>query len=282
MLPGWFQPGGVSSVSRSFSAWTLDGCRTGLVATRVENLGHRMPVSCKRSGFTLIELLIVITIIAILAALLLPALAAAKEKSHRLQCLNGLRQFGLATVMYAGDNQDRVPQHTQNGAWLWDVPRPSIDALTNNAVRREVFYCPSVRASVKAFDLTVAWWDYSSSRRIIGYGWIGVRLDNSGNPSGTMQANMVGGKQFIRKLIGNTNGTAMELIVDPVLQTASTRRFDDVPSNLTPDGRHHNPHMEKNLPAGGNAFYVDGHAAWVRFLKMQRRYDPQDRVYWWW
>ncbi len=235
-----------------------------------------------KSGFTLIELLVVIAIIAILAALLLPALAAAKEKVHRLQCLNGARQFGLAVVMYAGDSQDRLPQHTQNGAWLWDVPRPTIDALTNYAVRREVFYCPSIRASVKAFDPAVAWWDYSTSRRIIGYGWLGVRLDSSGKPSASMQANMVGGTQFVQKMAGNTNAAAMELIVDPVLQTASSLRFVDVPSNLTPDGRHRNPHMDKNRPAGGNAFYVDGHGAWVRFVRMQKRYDPQDRVYWWW
>ena len=233
-------------------------------------------------GFTLIELLVVIAIIAILAAMLLPALATAKEKGRRIECMNNTRQIGLAIAMYGHDNRDRVPQHTKSGNWLWDVPRPTVDALTNNAVRREVFYCPSVRASVKAFDLTVAWWDYSTSRRIIGYGWLGVRLDNSGKPSATMQANMVGGKEFVQKLTGNTNAAAMELIVDPVLQTASSLRFDDVPSNLTPDGRHRNPHMEKHVPAGGNGFYVDGHAAWIRFMRMQRRYDPHDRVYWWW
>jgi len=239
----------------------------------------------RRGGaFTLIELLVVIAIIAILAALLLPALSSAKEKSHRVQCLNNQRQLGLAVTMYANDNQDKIPQHQQSGAWLWDVPRPTTDAMTNIAVRREVFYCPSVRASVKAFDLSVAWWDYSGTQRIIGYGWIGVRLDSNGRPSASMQSNMdpAGGKQFIQKLTGNTNASMMELVVDPVLQTSATSRFDDVPSNLTPSGRHQNPHMQKQMPAGGNAFYVDGHAAWVKFQKLKKRYDPKDRVYWWW
>ena len=66
-------------------------------------------VSLNRRGFTLIELLVVIAIIAILTAMLLPALAASKAKAKSIQCTSGLRQMGISANVYTGDNGESYP-----------------------------------------------------------------------------------------------------------------------------------------------------------------------------
>jgi prepilin-type N-terminal cleavage/methylation domain-containing protein len=133
----------------------------------------QLPHAC---GFTLIELLVVIAIIAILAALLLPALASAKERAQRTECINNMRQWGVGCIMYADDYNGKFPT-TKAGAnpvnmirggyytrWMWfgtaqgykvpqswDQPYGEFQGLgmlypQKLAGNGRVFYCPSLNS----------------------------------------------------------------------------------------------------------------------------------------
>lgn len=78
----------------------------------------------RKQGFTLIELLVVIAIIALLMAILMPALQRAREQGQRAGCLGNLKQFGLAWILYADDNDDKLVSSEAGGTWKSQFGEP--------------------------------------------------------------------------------------------------------------------------------------------------------------
>lgn len=95
-------------------------------------------ISRRQRAFTLIELLVVIAIIGILASLLLPSLARAKQSAHRIKCLSQLRQMGFALQMYADENDaEYPPRRGGTNSWVYTLKPYSLDSSEN------LLRCPS-------------------------------------------------------------------------------------------------------------------------------------------
>jgi prepilin-type N-terminal cleavage/methylation domain-containing protein/prepilin-type processing-associated H-X9-DG protein len=105
-------------------------------------------------GFTLIELLVVIGVLALLLAVLVPALSSAKEYARRTKCLSNVRQLGISLQLYADSNDGRVPPRTYEEGAVW------VNRLEPYYTNRKLLHCPTDRGKVDQSYLMNGFIDY--------------------------------------------------------------------------------------------------------------------------
>jgi len=133
------------------------------------------PGAFNRRAFTLIELLVVIAIIAILAALLLPALSAARLKAERIACLNNQRQLTLAWMMYSDDNNARLPPNA-------DLSGGGVNSWVNGVMKWDFGFGPAWADNYNTTLLTGSLLGPYSSRSIKIYKCPGDKLNGKSGP----------------------------------------------------------------------------------------------------
>jgi prepilin-type N-terminal cleavage/methylation domain-containing protein len=264
--------------------------------------------NCRR-GFTLIELLVVIAIIAILAAMLLPALAAAKKKAIKAQDLSNIHQQEIALAVFASDTNDKLPKAENQGndtaSWAWDLPFTAAEQMLQSMGNsKKAFYCPGNAPSysdkenwqdlgTSGVDKSRNLWDFGDNQYpnpTGGFHITGYSFTFAGSLSKLNQTNqnVTLHDEPIYKAAGQPTlptGITPQPVSDRVLLacavisgSSSDQQGASVSSyNWTAVGGgfykpHVSPHMGKgNIPEGCSVGFKDGHAEWRRFKDMQQR-----------
>ncbi len=214
----------------------------------------------KRTGFTLIELLVVIAIIAILAAILFPVFARARENARRASCQSNLKQFGLGFAQYLQDYDEKYPQWAiSNGCSAtqtcgpWDEIQPYVKST-------QLLQCPSETTAATASVLSANYSDYFYNYNLTGVSDAAVSFSAMTILAGDGRAL-------------NTDGYTGEAFAAYPGQAVGWARYsitgDDGPttafvSDTTPEVADLTLASAQRHLDGANYSFVDGHVKWLK------------------